>query len=73
MTFSILVEKLYARTMGLASRWYWITLLGGLILITLIIGVNIPDGSGGYQLLSQNPFVTRYDLGATNYYQEDIL
>jgi hypothetical protein len=73
MTLSVFVEKLYARAMTLASHWYWIAISGGLLLTTLITGINIPNGEGGYQLLSKNPFITRFDLGATNYYQEDIL
>jgi len=73
MTLSAFVEKLYARAMTLASRWYWIAVLGALLLASLITGINIPNGEGGYQLLSKNPFITRYDLGTTNYYQEDIL
>ena len=73
MILSVFVEKLYARALTLASRWYWIAILGALLLTTLITGINIPNGEGGYQLLSRNPFITRYDLGTTNYYQEDIL
>ncbi len=72
MTVSILVEKLYARVMEIASRWYWITVLGGLLFITLINGVDIPKDSA-YRLLAQNPFVTHYDIGTVNYWQEDIL
>ena len=73
MTLSAFVEKLYGRAMTLALRWYWIAVLGALLLASLITGINIPNGEGGYQLLSKNPFITRYDLGTTNYYQEDIL
>ncbi len=50
--------------------WLFVSLL--LTIVILINGISIFPSSS-YQRLSQNPFITRTDIGKENFWQEDIL
>jgi len=57
----------------LAAKSYWPVALGLLFgLIIIINGISLIPYQI-YQRLSENPFVTRYDIGVQNYWQESVL